>query len=330
MNKKNSSAIILFSLLALCLVFLAAAALFFGAEKINPASAVNGQLKAYEKIILMDIRLPRILLTLICGVLLGGAGAVFQGFFRNPLADAGIMGISSGASLGAVISGFIPVPAAFAFAYFSPVSVFAFAGSLAAGILVLCFSEIVKRQSSVTLLLAGTAIGTFLSSVTSILLILNRNDFRSLITWTMGSFNSKGWTELKMLVIPAFLATAMLILCAKSLNLLGSGEKTALSLGLDPFATKILVLLAGSLASACAACGGGIISFVGLIAPHIMRRLFSSDHYKLIPLSMLGGAILLLISDTLARTLVSPSEIPVGIITSLIGVPFFILVLKKE
>ena len=146
----------------------------------------------------------------------------------------------------------------------------------------------------------------------------------------MGSFNSKGWTELKMLVIPAFVATAMLILCAKSLNLLGSGEKTALSLGLDPFSTKILVLLAGSLASACAVCGGGIISFVGLIAPHIMRRLFGSDHYRLIPLSMLGGAILLLVSDTLARTLVSPSEIPVGIITSLIGVPFFILVLKKE
>ena len=121
MNKKNSSSIILFSLLAVCLVFLTVAALFLGAEKINPASAVKGQLKSYEKIILMDIRLPRILLTLICGILLGGAGAVFQGFFRNPLADAGIMGISSGASLGAVISGFLPVPTAFTFAYFSPV-----------------------------------------------------------------------------------------------------------------------------------------------------------------------------------------------------------------
>jgi len=146
----------------------------------------------------------------------------------------------------------------------------------------------------------------------------------------MGSFNGKGWDEFSFIIIPSVLATALLLLCAKNLDILGSGEKTAVSLGLNLPATKIFVLLAGSLATSCAVCAGGIISFVGLISPHIMRKLFGSEHRKLIPLSMLCGAILLLLSDTLARTVIAPSEIPVGIITSLIGVPFFIVVLKKE
>lgn len=146
----------------------------------------------------------------------------------------------------------------------------------------------------------------------------------------MGSFNSKGWDEFYFLIIPSVLSLVLLLFCAKSLDVLGSGEKTAVSLGLNLPLTKIFVLISGSLAASCAVCAGGIISFVGLISPHIMRSIFGSDHKKLIPLSMFGGAILLLLSDTLARTIIAPSEIPVGIITSLIGVPFFVIVLKKE
>lgn len=146
----------------------------------------------------------------------------------------------------------------------------------------------------------------------------------------MGSFNSKGWQEFYFLIIPSIVSLVLLFCCAKSLDVLGSGEKTAVSLGLNLPMVKIFVLVAGSLAASCAVCAGGIISFVGLISPHIIRKLFGSSHKKLIPLSMIGGSILLLLSDTLARTLIAPSEIPVGIITSLVGVPFFIIVLKKE
>lgn len=325
-NKK-----VIFSLLLILVLALAVfAALFLGAQKISLLAALQGNLKRFEKVILFDIRLPRILLCIMCGALLGGSGAVFQGFFRNPLADSGILGISSGATLGALISGIIPFTATITFKYLSPVSLFAFAGGLGAGALVFIFSLILRSGSSVTLLLAGTAIGTFLSSICSILLMVRQKDLHSIFAWTMGSFNGKGWDEFYFLVIPFVISVVFLSLCAKNLDVLGSGEKTAISLGLNLPATKIFVLLAGSLATSCAVCAGGIISFVGIISPHIMRKLFGSSHRRLIPLSMIGGSTLLLIADTLARTVIAPSEIPVGIITSLIGVPFFIVVLKKE
>ena len=317
-------------LLILCLILSIAIALFIGAQKISILAFLQGNLKRFERVILFDIRLPRILLCILCGALLGGAGAVFQGFFRNPLADSGILGISAGATLGALVSGLLPFTSFLTFKYLSPVSIFAFIGGLGAGALVFIFSLILHRNSSVTLLLAGTAIGTFLSSVCSILLMVRQKDLHSIYAWTMGSFNGKGWDEFYFLIIPAIVALILLLLCAKNLNVLGSGEKTAVSLGLNLSATKIFVLISGSLATSCAVCAGGIISFVGLISPHIIRKLFGSDHHKLIPLSMIGGAILLLLADSLARTVIAPSEIPVGIITSLIGVPFFIIVLKKD
>jgi len=173
MNKKLHY----FLLLLLVLLLSVAAALFLGAEKISLHAALNGTLRKFEKIILLDIRLPRILLCLLCGALLGGSGAVFQGFFRNPLADSGILGISSGATLGALLSGLIPM---ISFRFMSPISIFAFIGGLGAGILVFSFSLILKRNSSVTLLLAGTAIGTFLSSICSILLMVRQKDLHSI------------------------------------------------------------------------------------------------------------------------------------------------------
>lgn len=332
MNKKEALSISAIFLLILIFAAAVFVSLFLGAEKISPSVLFGGisNMKRFEKIILFDIRLPRILLCILCGALLGGSGAVFQGFFRNPLADSGILGISSGATLGAILSGFFGFTSFFSFRFLAPISIFAFFGGLAAGLLVFAFSLILKNGSSVTLLLAGTAIGTFLSSLSSLLLLTYQKDLHSVFAWTMGSFNSKGWDEFYFLIIPALLALVLLCICAKSLDVLGSGEKTAVSLGLNLPVVKIFVLVTGSLAASCAVCAGGIISFVGLISPHIMRKLFGSGHRKLIPLSMLGGAILLLLSDTFARIIIAPSEVPVGIITSLIGVPFFIIVLKKE
>lgn len=146
----------------------------------------------------------------------------------------------------------------------------------------------------------------------------------------MGSFNGKSWDDLWIFIIPASVSIILLLSTAEYLDILGNGEKTAQSLGLNLTTTKVLVLISVSLATSCAVCMGGIISFVGLIAPHITRNLFGSKHKKLIPASMLFGGILLLLSDTLSRILIAPAEIPVGIITSLIGVPFFLVVLRRK
>jgi len=333
MNKKKRAAKTLFGfiILAFILVLCVFAALFLGAEKISPKSVFGNSdlIDTFDQIIVFDLRLPRILLCVLCGALLGGSGAVFQGFFRNPLADSGILGISSGATLGAILSIFLPAASVLSFKFLSPISVFAFIGGIASGVLIFIFSLSAKGNSSVTLLLTGTAIGTFLSAISSFLLLWRQKDLHLIYSWTMGSFNAKGWDEFYVYVIPSVLALILLNLCSKSLDILGSGEKTAVSLGLNLRFTKIFVLVAGSLATSCAVCEGGIISFVGLISPHCMRSIFGSEHKTLVPFSMLFGSILMLFSDTFARTVLAPVEIPVGIITSIVGVPFFIIVLKK-
>ena len=329
---KNKAAVILKTfLLFLFLILFVLASLFLGAEKISPVNYFSQSgFSKFERIILFDIRLPRICLSVLCGILLGGCGAVLQGFFRNPLADSGILGISSGATLAVVLCSFIPFPATMFLKFLSPVSIFAFAGGLISGLLIFIFSFIFKSKSSVTLLLSGTAIGTFLSSICSILILMKQKDLYKVYTWTMGSFNGKSWDDLWIFIIPASVSIILLLSTAKYLDILGNGEKTAQSLGLNLTTTKVLVLISVSLATACAVCMGGIISFVGLIAPHITRNLFGSEHKKLIPASMLFGGILLLLSDTLSRILIAPAEIHVGIITSLIGVPFFLVVLRRK
>lgn len=332
MNKSSVKTALGFTILSIILIISVFASLFLGAEKISPVSVFgNSELvDSFEQIIVFDLRLPRILLCILCGALLGGSGAVFQGFFRNPLADSGILGISSGATLGAILSIFLSASTLWSFKFLSPISVFAFIGGIASGVLIFVFSLSVKGNSSVTLLLAGTAIGTFLSAVSSFLLLWRQKDLHLIYSWTMGSFNAKGWDEFFVYLIPSLLALILLTFCSKSLDILGNGEKTAVSLGLNLRFTKIFVLTVGSLATSCAVCEGGIISFVGLISPHCMRSLFGSEHKTLIPFSMIFGSILILISDTFARIILAPAEIPVGIITSIIGVPFFIIVLKKN
>lgn len=338
MNKKSLPAT---SILILALIFCTAGSLFLGAQHIDVRSFFEQLLEvlrgnqqvtdSFESVIILQLRLPRALLCILCGALLGGSGSVLQGYFRNPLADSGILGISSGATLGAILAGCIGGGslATMGLKFFAPVSLFAFAGGIFTGLLIFSFSFLFKSSSGTTLLLAGTAAGTFISSICS-LILLTQTNIRGILSWTMGSFSAKGWYEITRFIIPALISLIMLFFTAPSLDILGSGEKTAISLGLNIRFTKLFVLAATSLATSCAVCCGGIISFVGLIAPHIVRMLFTSRHKILIPLSMLTGSIILLISDTLARTIAAPTEIPVGIITSLIGVPFFVFVLRKN
>ncbi|MBP5568000.1 MAG: iron ABC transporter permease [Treponema sp.] len=326
---------VLFSGLLIFSVFLS---LFLGPEKIS-LKVLSGNGDYFENLILWNLRLPRTLLVLITGVLLGASGAVFQLFFRNPLAEPGIMGISSGATLGAVIASILmsaggsTILSIKILRIISPVNLCAFLGALLSGLLVtsLAFSRRGK-SASIMLLLCGTALGTLYSSISSILLLTNDQELHSIYTWILGSFNGRGWNELIFILPVSILSLVLMFLSARPLDLLSGGETTAKSLGVEVDKLRTIVLISGALAVSASVCAGGTIGFVGLIAPHITRKLFGPKSKTLIPLSMILGAVLLLISDTFARLIIAPAELPSGIITAILGVPFFIFLClgKKE
>ena len=336
MNKSRIASVSSFLLLFLSFF----CAIKFGAEKV-PLKAVFGLGGKFDNIILWDLRLPRAILAAVTGVLLGGSGAVFQMFFRNPLAEPGIMGISSGATLGAVaatmFSAGLPAMAASdavkkkLFSVVSPINLSAFIGALCAGAFVtfLAFTK-AGRRSSIMLLLCGTALGTLYSSISSILILSTDKEFHAIYTWILGSFNGRGWKELLFIIIPSSVSIIIMFSITGALDLLSCGETTASSLGVEVHHLRILVLVSGALAISAAVCAGGTIGFVGLIAPHIVRSLLGPKSRILIPFSMVFGAVLLLISDTIARVIIAPAELPTGLITSILGVPFFISLCLKE
>lgn len=317
--------LIMLLLLSFCL------AVCLGAEKVS-IGALFGFGDKFEQIILKQLRLPRALLVLLTGILLGGSGAVFQLFFRNPLAEPGIMGISSGATLGAVVASVIAPGAVSILGLISPVNIAAFLGALGAGVLVtvLAFSR-AGKNSSIMLLLCGTALGTLYSSISSVVLLTCDKELHSIYTWILGSFNGRGWNELIFILLPAAISVTIMIYICGPLDLLSGGEKSAASLGVEVDRLRILVLISGALAVSAGVCAGGTISFVGLIAPHICRKFFGPRGKILVPVSMIFGATLLLLADTLARVCIAPGELPAGVITSILGVPFFLtLCLKKK
>lgn len=355
-NKKRSNLKITtqFAVLILLLAGAFCLAVCLGAEKVSLAALFGGGDK-FEQIILKQLRLPRALLVLLTGILLGGSGAVFQLFFRNPLAEPGIMGISSGATLGAVVASVVGSAvtgtaaaagttlatgsaglatgsrAASFIRFISPVNLAAFCGALVAGLLVtaLAFSR-AGKNSSIMLLLCGTALGTLYSSISSVVLLTCDKELHSIYTWILGSFNGRGWNELLFILLPAAISIVIMFYICGPLDLLSGGEKSAASLGVEVDRLRILVLISGALAVSAGVCAGGTISFVGLIAPHICRKIFGPCGKILVPVSMIFGGTLLLLADTLARVCIAPGELPAGVITAILGVPFFLsLCLKK-
>lgn len=345
-NKKRAGLkiSIQFAVLILLLVGAFCLAVCLGAEKVSLAALFGGGDK-FAQIILKQLRLPRALLVLLTGILLGGSGAVFQMFFRNPLAEPGIMGISSGATLGAVVASVISsagvatgtaglaagTSAAAIFRFISPVNLAAFGGALAAGLLVtaLAFSR-AGKNSSIMLLLCGTALGTLYSSVSSVVLLTCDKELHSIYTWILGSFNGRGWNELLFILLPAAVSVAIMVCICGPLDLLSGGERSAASLGVEVDRLRVLVLISGALAVSAGVCAGGTISFVGLIAPHICRKIVGPRGCVLVPASMIFGGVLLLFADTLAKVCIAPGELPAGVITAILGVPFFLsLCLKK-
>lgn len=291
---------------------------------LGDSSATNTQQAVIE-----NLRIPRLLLALSVGAGLGVAGATMQGLFRNPLADPGIIGVSAGGALGAVIA--IAMGLAATSTLYLPA--FGFVG--AAGATVLVFSvgfAAGGRLSMASLLLAGVAISSFLGAITSAVIILTEdlNAQREMVFWLAGGLEGARWESVRI-VLPIVAVGSMAVATfARDLNLLLVGEDEARSLGVRVDFVRMLLLGVSALLTGTAVAFSGTIAFVGLVVPHIIRLTLGPDHRSLLPLSAMGGALFLLIADTLARNLASPAELRVGIITALFGAPFFLLLLIRN
>ncbi|MBU5425887.1 iron chelate uptake ABC transporter family permease subunit [Tissierella pigra] len=283
--------------------------------------------KSHETII-WSIRLPRVLLGALVGASLSMTGAAFQGIFKNPMADPYVIGISSGAALGASIAIILGIN--ISFMNLSTISIFAFIGALSAVFTVYNIARIKNKVPVTTLLLAGIAIGQFLTAIMSFLMVIYSKDMAKIIYWTMGSLAGKGWTPLISITIPVVISMTGIGFFARDLNIMLIGEESAQSLGIDVERTKVYILILGSFLVSMVVSVSGIIGFVGLIIPHIVRIVLGPDNRILLPSSALVGAIFMIFADTIARTIISPVEIPVGIITALFGGPFFLYLLRKS
>lgn len=278
--------------------------------------------------IIWDLRLPRVLLACLVGAGLGMAGAGYQGLFRNPLADPFVIGASSGAALGATIV--IVLELETGVLGLAAVPVAALAGSLLAVSAVYVIGSVGRQVSMVSLLLAGVATSSFIGAVVSLLMFLHDEKLVTIFGWLMGSLSGRGWPALRAAAPLIVLGSGAMWLLARPLDALTFGEETAASLGVHLGRQRTMIIVAASLATAACVAAGGIIGFVGLIAPHLARMLVGARHALVFPASGLVGGILLVIADDLARTVASPSELPVGVVTALLGSPFFLSLLKSR
>lgn len=277
--------------------------------------------------ILFDIRLPRTVLVALTGAALSGSGAAYQGLFRNPLADPYLLGIASGAGLGAVLAMAIQWPSS-AISFFA-VPLVAFAGALLTALLVYSLARVGRTTPISTLLLAGVAVGAFMTSLSTFLMLRSQGELRRAINWMLGGYALGGWSPVLAVLPEIILGLGVLLLVGRPLNVLQFGDDQARQLGLNVDRVKRVVIVAASLTTAAAVAFSGIIGFVGLAVPHLVRLLWGGDYRRLMPLSIIGGAAGLLLTDIVARTALAPQELPLGVITALIGAPFFVWLLRR-
>ena len=278
--------------------------------------------------IIWKIRLPRTVLVSLTGAALGISGTSYQGLFRNPLADPYLIGVASGAGLGAVIAMSIQWP--YSFWGLMAVPLTAFITALLTVLLVYAIAHIGRTVPTTNLILAGVAISSFAASLTSFLMLRSTNEVRRALGWLLGGSIQGGWTPILAILPFLIIGVTVLLFNGHALNLLQFGDDQAQQLGLNVTRRRALILVAASLITATAVSFSGIIGFIGLIVPHLMRLWSGADYRRLLPLSLLGGASALLISDVIARVVLAPQEIPVGIVTALAGAPFFLWVLRRS
>lgn len=277
-----------------------------------------------ERTIVLDIRLPRIILGILVGAALGVAGTAMQGLFKNPMADPYIIGISSGAALGASIA-----IVTFSSSFYA-LLLMAFVMATLTVFIVYSIASIGGKVPVATLLLAGIAVGTFMSALTSFIMYTSGENLHGIVFWLMGGLWGRSWIHVFIILPWVILGSAVIFIFARDLNAMLLGEESAQHLGIEVETVKKILIVSASLITAVAVAVSGIIGFVGLIIPHIMRLLVGSDHRILIPSSALVGGIFLVWADTISRTVISPTEIPVGIITALFGAPFFVYLLRRK
>lgn len=293
---------------------------------IGPLISVDWTLA--EESIIWQIRMPRIILALLVGGELSAAGVIYQGIFRNPMADPYVIGASSGASLGATLA--ILMFSGVKILGVGSVPLFAFVGAAATIVLVYAIANAGGRADSSTLLLSGIAVSSFLTALVSFFMYFSGNKLQNIYFWLMGSLASQGWSGVILNFPYGVVGLVIGSFNLRALNILQLGENTAFFTGVDTELTKRICLLSASLLTASAVSVSGVIGFVGLIIPHITRIIAGPDHHRLFPISALIGGFYLMMADTLSRTIIQPTELPVGILTSLLGGPFFMYLLLKR
>jgi iron complex transport system permease protein len=304
-----------------------------GAADLNPLAIVSALLdrlpfvrlpdsmSPLDRAVLFEIRLPRIVLCALVGGLLSIAGAGYQGVFRNPLVDSGMLGASAGAGLGATL----------AIVYLggagpAAVPVAAFAGSVG-GVAVAYLTGAAGGRGTATLLLAGVAVGMFLTALQTFVLQRSAQDLQAVYSWLLGSLSGATWRQCLEILPYSGVSIAVVLLHGRHLDVLSVGDEEARTLGLHPGRVRLIVVAACALAAASAVAVSGLIGFVGIIVPHVVRRLAGTSYRLVLPLSLLAGAGFLVLADTLARTVLSPAELPIGVVTAVIGSPVFIWIL---
>jgi iron complex transport system permease protein len=286
---------------------------------------------ASDETIILQIRLPRVLAAASVGAALSVAGVLFQGLLRNPLADPYVIGTSGGAGLGATVGALISIH--FSILGFSAVPTLAFLGALGTMVLVYQLSRVGGRAPVMTLLLAGFAMSIILGYTMSFLLIINDRlqlNMPFIYSWLLGGISVARWAQVAAIALIVIIGSILAFALAGSLNALSLGEEYAQHLGVRVEAHKAAIVAVGSLLTAAAVSAAGLIGFVGLIVPHFLRLIFGPNHVRLIPLSALGGAVFLIIADLLARTIMRPIDLPVGILTAFVGGPAFLFMLRRS
>jgi iron complex transport system permease protein len=314
----------------LFLLFAIVLSLAIGSVFISPAEMwkiLRGVGEEKFAFIIWNIRLPRTVLIALTGAALSGSGASYQGLFRNPLADPFLIGVASGAGLGAVIAMSIQWP--YSFWGLMAIPAAAFISALLTVFIVYFLARVGQTVPTTNLILAGVAFSSFATSLTSFLMLRSTSEVRRALGWLLGGASQAGWTAILAMLPYLVIGLGILVFFGYRLNLLQFGDDQAQQMGVNVTRTKTILLIASSLATAAAVAFSGIIGFIGLVVPHIMRLWFGADYRRLIPLSIISGASALLLSDILARIVLAPQEIPVGIITALAGAPFFLWVLRR-
>jgi iron complex transport system permease protein len=291
------------------------------------ATAAPVSLDVYTTII-FQIRLPHMLLMTLAGAALGGSGAVYQGLFRNPLADPYLIGVASGAGLGAVAAMALKGQTGLLGLYAVPAA--AFCGAILTVAVVVSLARSNGAGSTTGLVLAGVAVSAFANALTSYLMLRSNDEMRRAMAWLMGGSSASGWEPVLVTLPYVLISVTALLVSGHMLNVLQFGDEQAHQLGISVRRARLFLIVAASLATAGAVAFAGIIGFVGLIVPHTMRLLWGPDYRRLTALSVIGGGSALLLADMLARIVLSPEVLPVGIVTALAGAPFFLWILRRN